>query len=229
MHDPIWIPLQGPDGIRPKAPAVGAWQSPGYAGVSRESHAAYEWLGRRCDGLVVIDCDDKDAATAWCKIDTEATEGWVRKTPRGFHFIYEHTPGSPDAPAVGVWPHTDIRAGRTSQVVYFATGYSTLADNKPRPFDPSWLPASYGTAQVTHEDEAWSEMPDGRGNNTMAALGGAMRKQGMDVVTICKCLSAINRITMTRDPMSQAEVIEIAKSVGRYAPRPDIDIELADE
>ncbi len=69
-------------------------------------------------------------------------------------------------------------------------------------------------------------MPDGRGNNTMAAFAGAFRKQGMGVLAIAKCLGAINRITMTQDPMPTEMIVEIAKSVGRYAPRPSIDIEV---
>jgi hypothetical protein len=228
----IYLPLQGPHGVRPKAPAVGAWQSPGYAGftgVQAEAKASDdEWYGLRCDGLVVVDCDDAAAAMHWCGIDTEWDRGRVRKTPRGYHFVYKYTEGSPTAPAVGVFEHTDIRAGATSQIVYFAPGYYDRNMAEPRYFDPRWLPDNFGV-QVTHDDEAWSEMPDGRGNNTMAAFAGAFRKQGMDVVTIVKCLSAINRITMTRDPMTQAEVIEIAKSVGRYAARPDIDIELDED
>jgi hypothetical protein len=72
-------------------------------------------------------------------------------------------------------------------------------------------------------------MPFGRGNNTMAAFAGAFRKQGMSLRAIAKCLGAINRITMTEDPMPVEMIVEIAKSVSRYAPRPDIDIVVEDD
>jgi len=232
-YDGTYLPLQGVGGVRPKAPAVGAWQSPGYKGLTQaEAHIrwnAIEWYGLRTDGLVVVDCDDKDAANLWRSIDTEALKGWVRQTPRGFHFIYKQSnePGTPDAPAAGVWPHIDIRAGRTSQIVYFAPAYSDLTKGKIRWFDPRWLPENFGSVQQDRSnDESWDEIPDGRGNNTMTAFAGAFRKQGMSPVKIAKCLGAINRIVMTTDPMPLEMILDIARSVGRYAPLPDIDIEI---
>jgi hypothetical protein len=229
----IYIPLQGPNGVRPKAPAVGAWQSPGYHGVSpgeSGGHAGDDaWYGLRCDDLVVIDCDDKGAANDWlAHTKAEPSDTWVRATPRGYHFIYERTPGSPDAPAAGVWPHTDIRAGRTSQIVFLATGYDDITERtRISPFNPAWLPTNFGEQQQDRSaSESWDEIPEGRGNNTMAAFAGAFRKQGMGIVSIAKCLGAINRICMTDDPMPTATIVEIARSVGRYEPRPDIDIEV---
>jgi hypothetical protein len=227
----VFLPLQGPTGVRPKAPAVGAWQSPGYEGISiaMKHGGPVPWIGMRCDGLVVIDCDSKAAALRWCEIDREANGGWVRKTPHGFHYIYEQTEGSPDAPSAGVYHETDVRAGRTSQIVMFAPGYYELhAEKYMRPFDPSWLPATaYGAADRS-EDESWDEMPWGRGNNTMTAIAGALRKQGMSPITMAKCLGAINRITMTDQPMAREEIAQIVMSVARYAAKPDIDIIVED-
>jgi hypothetical protein len=236
----IFLPLQGPTGVRPKAPAVGAWQSPGYRGIdyleasTRHRLSQDEWFGMRCDNLVVIDCDSKEAAERWCEIDVHATSGWVRKTPHGVHFVYLPSAGSPDWPSADVFgegSHIDIRAGRTSQIVVCAPGYRNLTDAPPLCFSPSWLPAGFTERTLTasrpgHEGESWDEMPDGRGNNVMTAIAGAMRKQGMSATAIAKCLGAINRITMTTDPMPVEMVVEIAKSVSRYNARPDIDIEV---
>ena len=184
------------------------------------------WCGLRCDGLVVIDCDNLASTKAWLMhIGLRLGHTWLRKTPRGFHFIYKQSAGSPDAPAAGIFPHVDVRAGRTSQIVFAAPGYKDLT---PRAsviaFNAAWMPSNYGV-QVNHsDDESWDEIPEGRGNNTMASFAGAFRKQGMSPPTIAKCLGAINRITMTDDPMPVEMIVEIAKSVGRYTPRPDIDI-----
>jgi hypothetical protein len=229
----VYLPLQGPAGVRPKAPAVGAWQSPGYQGISLADTPEQTWVGLRCDGLVVVDCDTIDAYNRWRTID-QSGESCIRKTPRGYHFVYEATPGAPDAPAADVFgyeSHIDIRAGRTSQIVYRAPGYEWLIGglDSLSPFLPDWLPTTYiERPQLTHDEESWDEMPFGRGNNTMAAFAGAFRKQGMSLRAIAKCLGAINRITMTEDPMPVEMIVEIAKSVSRYAPRPDIDIVVDD-
>ena len=247
----VWVPLQGPSGVRPKAVAVGAWQSPGYRGLDvpiipdPTIEGGQAWVGLRCDDYVVIDCDSEEAYEFWLSIvnpPIDSPDGprrwlywsdgntWVRKTPRGYHFIYRRTHHGPDAPAAGVWPHIDIRAGRTSQVVFYAPGYEDLTPpGFIKPFDPAWLPANFGKGQQDRSnDESWDEMPDGRGNNTMAAFAGAFRKQGMSPLTICKCLGAINRITMTEDPMPVEMIVEIARSVGRYTARPDVDIEVTE-
>lgn len=225
----VYIPLQGPDGVRPKAPAVGAWQSPGYIGLTLGSTLVLEgmWIGMRCDGLVVIDCDSQAASLAWREIDQLASTGWVRKTPRGYHYIYRQTPDSPDGPAVGLLPGLDIRAGRTSQIVMYAPDYQEMHGEKYiRDFEPAWLKGCGYGEQVKREDEEWDEIPDGRGNTTMTAFAGAFRKQGMSKVVMAKCLGAINRITMVSSPMPNADIAQIVLSVSRYAAAPDVDIEV---
>ena len=146
----IWLALQGENGERPKAPASSRWQAFGYRGIVP---ARGQWVGLRCDDLVVVDCDNDEAIERWCKIDELAAETVMqRKTPHGRHFIYLRTPESPNAPAAGVFPGIDIRAGRTSQIVYFAPGYETIQGQlDPQfliPFDPSWLPARRSCTSV---------------------------------------------------------------------------------
>lgn len=238
--DAIFLPLQGEGGVRPKAPAVGAWQSPGYSGLSKhEAHANYvtcgSWYGMRTDDLVVMDCDSPEAAHRWSERDMAATKTWVRKTPRGVHFLYLPTAGSPDGPSADVFGNgsgIDIRAGRTSQIVYFAPGYSNLTEPSClQHFDPAWLPENYAVREAIDRSnsESWDEVPEGRGNNTMTAFAGAFRKQGMSPVKMAACLSAINRIVMTDDPMPREMILDIVRSVSRYAARPDIDIEVVDD
>lgn len=227
----IFIPLQGPGGIRPKAPAVGAWQSPGYRGVPYQEYTSppYKWLGLRCDGLVVIDCDNQDAANAWAYLSGGGMT-WTRKTPHGWHYIYRNPGDVHTGPKAGLWPGIDIREGRTSQIVYYAPGYfDHIGRTHIADFRAEWLATAKGLdseSDRSSEGEEWDEMPDGRGNNTMAAIAGAMRKQGMSGQTIAKCLGAINKITMTKDPMPRQMIAQIVMSICRYKPKPDIDIEI---
>lgn len=95
-----------------------------------------------------------------------------------------------------------------------------------RLFQPGWFPEP--KRHITEADE-WTEMPDGRGNIILTAIAGAMRKQGMDYPTLLRQLLLVNKTTMTRDPMPGEMVEQIARSVCRYDPDPDIEIELVDE
>lgn len=135
----IWLPLQGEGGERPKAVRVGGWQSPSYAGIDPAQFDG--WVGLRCDGLVVIDCDSIEASTFWREHSGFDKDCWVRKTPHGFHYIYEWSEGSPEAPDVDIFNGNpggiDIRAGRTSQIVFRAPGYKTIvADELSRRYEP---------------------------------------------------------------------------------------------
>lgn len=222
----IWIPLQGPSGMVPKAPAVPAWASPGYHGVTPDKLG--EWFGLRCDGLVVVDCDSQDAAKTWVGRCGKASNTYVRKTPRGFHFIYRWTDGSPTQPGAGFLPGLDIRAGSGSQIVFHADGYSDVASDWDDilPFDPSWLPEAAARSKLGDVGEGWTEMPQGRGNVCLTAIAGAMRKQGMAEQPIRVILRAINKLTMTESPMPKEDVDAIARSVCRYAPDPDVVFEV---
>lgn len=224
----IFVALNGPndDGRKPKAPSIRGWESPGHKGIDPRTYKG--WYGLRCDGLIVIDCDSDEAKDAWCEIvGLQGAMTWVRKTPRGYHFIYRwHDPlGELDhlkGPHAGVLDGIDIRQGASSQIVFAAPGlvpgYRSITGNPGSvlEFHPPWAADFVVGKKASTSADTWDEMPEGVGNNTMAAIAGTMRKQGMSPYTMARCLAAINRITMTSDPMPREMVLDIVRSVSRY-------------
>lgn len=202
-----------------KTPAVKGWAKPDYEGVEPVGR-----VGLRADGLVIVDCDSVEAAKAWSDrigCDPEAWPTYTVKTPRGFHFYYHWTDGSPMGPYAGVLPGIDIRSGMGSYVVCPPTpGYVEMGPNDDvEDFDPSWLPERAPTG----DSEGWDEIPEGRRNATLASVGGVMRKQGASPEAIATYLHGLNN-TFCHPPLPSGEVVAIAHSVARYEPEPDVEI-----
>lgn len=211
----VYLPLKG-DG---KQPAVRGWADPDYTGVEPKGR-----VGRRADGLVIVDCDSEAAYRHWLTVGEPTM---TVKTPRGYHLYYLAGPDSPTGPAVGVFPGTDIRAGSGSYVVAPPTpGYELVGRRrKMAPFTSSWLPRQ---EKVLEEalGESWDVIPDGRRNATLTSFAGAFRKQGMDVAVIYQLLLGINE-GLCDPPLDVSEVELISRSVGRYEADPNFEIEIA--
>lgn len=208
----IYIPLNAD-----KTPAARGWQKPEYEGVDPANH---EWVGLRADGLVIIDCDTQEAADAWDTLGSTYTV----KTPRGTHFYYRYTPGSPTGPAVGVLPSVDVRAGAGSYVVASQSpGYELLLNLPVADFDPTWLPQQAPKSTTT--GEGWTAVPEGQRNDTLAAIAGTLRAKGMDAEEIGKTIWALNK-TYCDPPLPDDEVVMIARSIGRYEPEPTAAIQV---
>lgn len=196
-----------------KRPAVKGWAEPDYQGLPFPEDGT--WVGVRADDMVIVDCDSQEAADAWLNTRAAAFTYTV-KTPRGYHFYYRHTPGSPTGPAVGVFPGTDIRAGSGSYVVHAsAPGYECVKDIRLQEFDPAWLPVREPKQAAT--GEGWKKVPEGQRNDTLAAFAGTFRSRGMDAEEIGKSLFALNKVYCD-PPLPVDEVLAIAKSIGRYEP-----------
>lgn len=210
-----FIPLVGPDQDKPaKSPAERGWASSEYRGVDRTYGG---WVGMRCDDLVVVDCDNAEAAKAWTKAHPEPT--FVVKTPRGFHFYYEHL-GEPLGPHVAVVPGTDIRSGPGSYVVVPPTpGYEVVKQLDMATYNPAWFKPR--ESKPESGDEGWTEVPEGQRNSMLASLGGMLRKQGADFTVIFATLLGFNE-SMCVPPLPRDEVRVIARSVAGYEPDPDL-------
>lgn len=209
-----YIPLVG-TGSKPKAPKVQGWSSDDFVGVERT-----EWVGLRCDDIVVVDCDTQEAAETWL-----AHVGDIRtkvvKTSRGVHFYYKAVPGGPTGPSTGVMEDIDIRAGKGSYVVVPPTpGYTVVSDHELAPFQVEWVPSK----DIAKYDQEWDEIPEGRRNETLVNLAGGLRRQGMDADTIAATLLWWNRHGLVNPPLSDDELYTIARSSARYTPSPDWEI-----
>lgn len=233
---PVFLPLQGPEGETPKAPRVSGWTRPDYQGVSLDYGG---WVGMRCDGLVVIDCDTEDTYRAWLDhIDQPADHTLTVKTPRGYHCYYYRVEGAPAAPAVGLraeWlpenAQLDIRAGRTSQVVVPPTpGYAFHREVEPARWDLAWISEGElaATKRIVNDGDEWSTIPDGYRNTTLFSIGSYLRRQGMDEQTIYEELVGINE-RRCNPPLSDRELRVIASSAAKYQPQPDVPVEIEDE
>lgn len=223
-----YLELRGPGAAKPKAAKRKGWQLPDHAGIDRDYGG---WVGLRADGLVIVDCDSAEAVARWRSIAPTPTH--EVQTPRGgVHFYYRWTPGCPTDPAVdwfGSNSHIDVRAGSGSYVACPPTpGYVELDSRKPAPCKSKWLGQKV-TREPGDDTDEYDEIPDGRRNDTLAGIGGYLRRQGFSFDLINNTLHGINKLAMTSDPMSQQEVTAIAKSVSRYDVQPDWDIELDGE
>lgn len=234
MTKQVFIPLGSN-----KRPIVKGWNKPDYDGVDPATHNGR--VAIRADDHVIVDCDNDAALQRWAghlKSASITTGTRVHKTPRGYHLIYEWTPGSPVGPGTAVLGEgIDVRAGRgsyylaPSDVAPANEGYYVMRDEKPRPFNPEWLPRKTQD-EVLAEIEEVDFIPEGRRETSLVQLAGVLRRQGLSAAAIVKNLTAFVRLSVDPgdDPITADDILRIARSVSRYAPEPDIDeIEVVDE
>ena len=212
MSDPrpeagfVFLPLA----VDTKRPTARGWPDPEYKGVNPATYAGQ--LGLRCDRLVVVDCDTKEAMEAWVAAHGEAT--LVRKTQNGWHLIYEWTPGCPTTQMIGLFPDTDIKAGPGSQIVIRADGYETINDLPIAPADPAW----FQTQERAEPEGPGSEVVgEGERNNFLTTTGGGFRRSGLSAEAIAQALLAVNQ-TYCDPPLPDEDVLAVARSVSRYEP-----------
>ena len=219
VDENVYLELWGPNdlGKNPKAPKASGWADDNYKGVDPSSH---EHVGLRTDKLVVVDCDSPEAVAQWQEIGAPT---YSVKTPRGQHFYYRWTPGSPAGPAAAIFgPHSgiDLRAGTGAQVVVkMGDGKYVPVDDTPiADFSPQWYGGkqSNPTVQVDDSHGDWSVVPAGRRNQALTALAGGLRRQGMSADAILATMMVWNTHGLVVPPLPEEELRTIAHSVGRY-------------
>lgn len=181
-------------------------------------------MGRRCDGLIVVDCDSPEAAKEWEGYGFSTP--YVVVTPRGFHFYY----GLPEGVTVKAGPWRghkgiDIKSGPGHQVVCppsrtEAGGYHWL--NRDVAEVESLAPAPPGLLALFQESErsvesgtALSLIPEGGRNNELTSWAGFMRRRGYDDDAVGRVLHGLNR-SLTETPLPPDEVQAIVQSSARW-------------
>lgn len=171
------------------------------------------------NGLAVIDCDSKEAVRAFRSGDNPRPTFTV-KTARGFHFYYRG-----EMPArIGVRNKLDVKSGAGSYVVgpgsRHASGLIYAVWEDEQIVD---LPESI--AGITeHNDEPVAEggggpIPVGMRNSTLTQFAGYLHAKGVPSVAVLETLKALN-LSMSKKPLPDREVRQIARSVSRYPVKP---------
>lgn len=168
-------------------------------------------------GYVTADIDTENVASALNGHGTPPATA-LQKTGRGWHFVYRTA--TPIRPKVHVLEHVDLR-GHGSYIVaepsihVSGARYTWVSGLDEGIADaPDWI-VEAGSAPPTVDPTAPGEpIPEGRRNDTLARMAGAMRHQGMTGDEIAVALLAVNG----RAGLDEAEVRAIAASVARYAP-----------
>lgn len=165
------------------------------------------------DGYVVVDVDVAEANTATNGHEMPTTA--MVRTGRGWQFLYRTL--TPVRPKVGVLEHVDLR-GPGSYVVappsrhMLGVEYTWIVAPREGIADaPPWIVAA-GRPVTTTVASDGDPIPEGKRNDTLTKMAGAMRHNGMTEDEILAALTAVNG----RAGLPDDEVRTIAHSVARY-------------
>ena len=200
-------------------------------------------IGIATDGLLVVDIDGK--SNPWLSSEDDADKALeisdcpIAITPRGGSHRYFKQPPADDGTyrntASEIAPGVDTRADggyvvAPSSNLTNGGGYRWLPSNDivpviDLPMPPDWLlenlqatkKTSRSSKKNANADDAKpaDPIPSGQRNDTLARLGGALRRYNLDFATINAALQSHN-ITRCQPPLDCDEVEAIAASVSRY-------------
>lgn len=181
-------------------------------------------------GFVVLDVDGDEGEASLAELENRygrlpATVEQISGS-RGRHLLFKY-PGAPVKNGVGIAPKLDLRGDRGQIVVepsIHHTGRTYAWDIGAHPDDteiaelPPWI---LEVASKGHDKKGAPEAPEaipaGQRNATLTSLAGSMRRRGLDSGEILPALRAINENRCV-PPLSEAELVNIARSVNRYPP-----------
>ena len=187
-------------------------------------------------GLMVLDVDPRSGGNVTLD-DLEAKQGPLPKTIEaqtgggGRHIFFKHPGGRVKTRANALGPGLDIK-GDGGYVVASPSVHITGRryewqtahdpDDVPLAAAPAWLLdalAENDKPGAPATGDADNLVAEGRRNDALARLAGAMRRQGAPLAEIEAALLAANA-NRCEPPLDEGEVRRIAASVGRYPPAP---------
>ncbi|HMQ17163.1 MAG TPA: AAA family ATPase, partial [Phycisphaerae bacterium] len=192
-------------------------------------------IALRTDGLAVVDIDGE--GNAWLADEPDKLAALdaapLSLTPRGGrHYFFRQPDGRAWRNTAGrLAPHVDTRANGgyvlVAPSVAEGKAYSWQDDRElsvspPRlPEPPAWLiemlDALAASSGVPGNGTSANAIPHGQRNETLARLGGAMRRVGMSQAEIFAALQQVNADRCT-PPLPLREVERTAASIARYEP-----------
>ncbi len=183
-------------------------------------------------GLVVLDADSAEGEQALAQLcGGTLPRTRTHRTGRGRHFLFGY-PGQAVPSRAKVRPGLDVRGDGGYIVappsVHPDTGTPYTVEDADVPVAP--LPDALRTLLVGHEHNTNTEEEvehsntwgPGERNDRLTRLAGAARRQGASAEAILALLTEVNG-ERCDPPLSDRELAQIARSVGRYAEAPSSD------
>jgi hypothetical protein len=190
-------------------------------------------------GLVVVDVDtgkgDVDGYDGWrdivrqCGDDLEMTTQ-VETPSHGLHLYYRANGHKVGNSASKLAPGVDVRAEGGYVIAAGSPGYLYVDGHGPELLAklPPLLTKrlAYAKTPAPLIPEAVLIIPEGRRDNSLLEMGGAMRRKGMGEEAIRAALAAENK-EHCKPPLPDKDVARIAKSVSRYEPSDPVAVKPA--
>ncbi|MFA4836455.1 MAG: primase C-terminal domain-containing protein, partial [Dehalococcoidia bacterium] len=167
-------------------------------------------------GIFVMDCDTPESAGAF----TIAGLLPHVKTPRGSHYYFRY-PQFRVANATGIAQNIDVR-GDGGYVNFCGGQYEVLkVPTDENLYQMGQMPRHLLTALQNGKGKPSKVIPAkisaGERDATLTSAAGSMRKRGMSISAMEAALLTTNA-EQCDPPLAEADVLKIARSVGRYEP-----------
>ena len=184
-------------------------------------------IGLATEGLAVIDVDGAD--NGW-PFDNEKAQslavGPLSLTPRGGrHHIFRQPAGKHWGNTAGTIAQNVDSRGYGGYILVppsqvggkpyqWARGYELDGPLKDQPEPPGWLIGPLDGEGSTRKDpiQPGAEIPSGQRNATLARMGGALRRIGLDYEEIYSTLLEVNQ-RRCHPPIKAPEIAKIARSM----------------
>lgn len=180
----------------------------------------------KINNVTVIDCDSDEANEKFLNLCPVARETLIAKTPRGFHYYFDHEDGVRNDAGTRLGEGIDVRGDGG----YVLIPPSVLADGR----NYSWcnlrnrvrLPVEVAQAIVKLLDQPTVPRPstsgpnegivhEGGRNQYLTKVGGALKRHASSFDAVLNCLREVNQ-NQCVPPLRDDEVVTIARSVMRY-------------
>jgi hypothetical protein len=167
------------------------------------------------EGLAVIDCDSKEALRAF-RSGYHPPPTFTVKTARGFHFYYRGEMPARNA----AQSKLDVKSGPGCYVVGPSSAHASgaiyaLWEDKPIADLPQNIADITERRDDPPEAGGGGPVPVGMRNSTLTKFAGFLQAKGVPQSAVLETLKALNR-TMSKKPLPDREVRQIARSVSRY-------------
>lgn len=187
--------------------------------------------GQVSGGLVVLDIDNVELAEELIrKRGIELVATLVRTPRKGLHIYFqeskEQSRSGPLIPGVA-----DLKAEGGYVIAPPSSGYGYISEAKPLAVNDALAKAwdILGTAGLSRPiSKVQADLSQGDGmieegtrNTALTSIAGSLRRKGIDSETIRTALEVVNE-RRCEPPLSDQEVLTIAKSIGKYAPDPNL-------